>query len=256
MQQLTRQLQEIPISKFALITKVVDGVSPVKSRDMNKIQSQSQMSQISEVQRETPLKLSEEHLTQIQVEYYCDKFNLSVQELFEARADYHSITFGASKPITIEEFCKNASVINQKHPMVQQLILKAAGLAHEAKTVDWNVYLRLAAHIKYRTVSHEEQIAFWMQVINPENKKVIRADNFKLLMEQLTSDTDVKDKLMTTEFLRQLTQKLTQFKVMDYNSNDISTTKLEAAMREDLVSVKAFEQLLYPECEFNVNFKS
>jgi len=139
--------------------------------------------------------------------------------------------------------------------MVQQLILKAAGLEHEAKTVDWNVYLRLAAHIKYRTVSHEEQIAFWMQVINPENKRVIRVDNFNLLMEQLTSEIDVKDKIMTTEFLRQLTEKLTQLKVMD-NSNDISTAKLEAAMREDRVSVKAFEQLLYPECEFNVNFKS
>ena len=45
---------------------------------------------------------------------------------------------------------------------------------------------------------------------------------------------------MTTEFLRQLTEKLTQLKVMD-NSNDISTAKLEAAMREDRVSVKAFE---------------
>lgn len=154
-----------------------------------------------------------------------------MQELFESRADYHSITYGATKPITIEEFCKNASVINQKHPMVQQLILKAAGLEHEANTVDWNVYLRLAAHIKYRTVSHEDQVEFWMQVINPENKRVIRADNFNLLMEQLTSDIDVKEKLMTTEFLRQLTEKLTQLKVMDNSSNDISTGKLEAAMR-------------------------
>ena len=73
------------------------------------------MSQISEVQKQSDspeITNPEDHLTQAQVESYCQKFNLTVQEIYESRADYHSITYGASKPITIEEFCKNAGVIN------------------------------------------------------------------------------------------------------------------------------------------------
>lgn len=78
-----------------------------------------------------------------------------------------------------------------------------------------------------------------MQVINPEGKRIIRTDNFSLLMEQLTSDIDVKDKLMTTEFLRQLKDKLSAEEVID--SNEINASKLETAMREDRLSVKVFE---------------
>jgi Ca2+-binding EF-hand superfamily protein len=99
-------------------------------------------------------------------------------------ADYHSMMNKGEGHLTLQAFKKQCQLISLKHPEIQTVVLEACGQPSNSDRVDWPVFIQVMAHLRYRSVSRSQQIAFWMQIFNKNatGEQVIKAENFRLLL--------------------------------------------------------------------------
>lgn len=178
-------------------------------------------------------------------------------------ADYHSMMTKGQDHLTLQAFKKQCQLISLKHPEIQTAVLEACGQPNNSNRVDWPVFIQVMAHLRYRSVSRSQQIAFWMQIFNKyaTSEQVITAEKLRLLLTQLTAEYDSEGGYRTTNFIDKLFSRLTELRVIEQeqvghtNQQQIRCAKMREVLQNDELSVNVFEQLLYQECEFNIDFK-
>ncbi len=186
---------------------------------------------------------------------YCSQYNLSKQDVFKLSAQYNSLC--QKGPLQVKLLYKQSHLLNTKHPVAQEAIVKAAGADLKTGLILWPQYLHMYALLGYQNAPVQAQQDFWLRVINPKGEEYIPAENFSQIIDCLKKQMGTTDDLMSGDFVERLWQKLKQLDTVQpsgLHKGCIIRDKLKMVLKVGQISIKVFSQLVSAECSFMLQF--
>ena len=157
--------------------------------------------------------------------------------------------------MSLNIFLRFTPSLADKFEEVNKRLISAFGIdtSNDNVRVEWDQYLSLKCFLELFTLRGEELQNVWLKALDPRGLAIVPKKEFQNFLEQLARGAMSESPTAVSEVFSQEMMRLMQLEdCMTENGQNIDMHNLRKKIKDGVIDVEIFNQLLKQDCLFKV----